>query len=285
MSSAAEVAPEQSSFKVPQWWRDPRVAVALILFTYLVLGFTFLGFNRSPWQVAVTSISACALEGGLTWAIKRTIIFPLSALVTSFGLSLLLNYSHSFGLLFVPVLLAIGSKYILTFNRKHAYNPAQIAVTLCLLFSQGLITSAPAYQWNGIASADFDNTGRRGMIVTHMFQGPSIYKNEGPLTDPNEWIGFQLEATGTTCNRSGVGSVVTLMYEQNGKEVALTQQKQVATGFDAQNDPRLHFGLGHKAKNTRVKVKWCGGPETTTSNISTNTYQTLYMNYHSLCMN
>jgi Na+-translocating ferredoxin:NAD+ oxidoreductase RnfD subunit len=131
---------------------DPRYPVLLLLLGYLTLGFTVLGFNRSPFQALVTSISAVSLELILSWTLNRKLVFPLSALITSIGLSLLLNYSHSFYLLFVPVLFAIGSKYVFQFKGKHTFNPAMMGVALSLLFTKELITSAPAYQWNGISS-------------------------------------------------------------------------------------------------------------------------------------
>jgi Na+-translocating ferredoxin:NAD+ oxidoreductase RnfD subunit len=131
-------------------FKDPRITVALLLFTYLCLGFTVLGFNRSPAQVALTSLIACSLELFFMKIIRKRVEFPLSALITSFGLSLLLNYSHGFWLVFFPVFFAIGSKYIFTLEGKHVFNPAQIAVVFSLFFSGDLITAAPAYQWNGL---------------------------------------------------------------------------------------------------------------------------------------
>jgi len=131
---------------------DTRIIIIFILTLYLVLGFTVLGFNRTPLQAIVTTIATCLFEVSLTKLFRKKWIFPLSALVTSCSLSLLLNYSQNFWILLVPVFFAIGSKYILTFNGRHVFNPAQVAVTSCLLFSSGLITAAPAYQWNGIES-------------------------------------------------------------------------------------------------------------------------------------
>jgi len=116
--------------------------VLLILGTYLLLGFTVLGFNRSPLQVLVTSASACALEFALVWIFRKRREFPLSTLITSFGLSILLNYGRDYFLLLVPVFFAIGSKFVFTFEGKHAYNPAMLGVTLSLLFSRELISTA-----------------------------------------------------------------------------------------------------------------------------------------------
>jgi len=132
---------------------DPRYFIFSILLTYLILGFTILGFNRTPLQALATSLSAMFLEMLLTYFLKgKKLHFPFSALITSLSLTLLLNYSHNYYLLLVPVFFAIGSKYILVFNNKHVFNPAQAGVTLTLLFCGHLITSAPAYQWYGMES-------------------------------------------------------------------------------------------------------------------------------------
>ena len=150
---------------IPQsalWWKpkellkefrqDPRWPVALILFTYLVLGITVLGFNRSPAQIVITTVAAAAMELLFSKVFKGHFTFPLSAIITSFGLSLLLNYSHSYAVVLLPVFFAIGSKYIFTVNGRHIYNPGLFGVVASLLLTESLITASPAYQWNGIGS-------------------------------------------------------------------------------------------------------------------------------------
>lgn len=131
---------------------DPRIPVAAILFIYLVLGLTVLGFNRTPWQALTTTASCLLFELVLHRIFKKVWLFPLSALITSLSLSFLLNYSHDFFLLFVPLFFAIGSKYVFTFRGRHALNPAMVGVSLSLLFSEEMVTAAPAYQWNGISA-------------------------------------------------------------------------------------------------------------------------------------
>jgi len=130
---------------------DPRIIAGSILFGYLILGFTVLGFNRTPFQALVTTFSTCAFEVLLSRIFRGKWIFPSGALITSFSLSILLNYSHNFYVLFIPVFFSIAMKYLLTFNDKHIFNPAQSGVSLSLLFASSLITSSPAYQWNGIS--------------------------------------------------------------------------------------------------------------------------------------
>ena len=131
---------------------DPRISIALILLGYLLLGFTVLGFNRSPFQAVMTSVSACGFEMILCRIFRGKWMVPLSALITSLSLSILLNYSHDFFILFVPVFFAIGTKYVFTFQGRHVFNPALAGVTLSLVFAGSLITAAPSYQWNGIES-------------------------------------------------------------------------------------------------------------------------------------
>jgi hypothetical protein len=49
---------------------DPRLSICFLLFSYLVLGITVLGFNRTPIQILTTSFSACLLEMALFYFFK-----------------------------------------------------------------------------------------------------------------------------------------------------------------------------------------------------------------------
>ena len=131
-------------------WRDPRVPFAAILTGYVVLGVAWLGFNRSPGQVLAIVALGCTLDVALHWALrKRELILPLSAFITSLSLAILLNYAHDYALLALPVFLAIGSKYLLTVDGRHHYNPSLFGVAVTLLTAGHLISAAPAYQWGG----------------------------------------------------------------------------------------------------------------------------------------
>ncbi len=129
--------------------KDPRIPFACILSLYAVLGCTTLGFNRNPVQILLTVAAAGLLELGLHRALKGTWILPLSAYISGVSLSLLLNYSHNYYLLFFPVFFTIASKYLFTFQGRHVFNPSLFGVVIALKLGGGLFASAPAYQWGG----------------------------------------------------------------------------------------------------------------------------------------
>ena len=132
------------------WRRDPRVPFAIILTTYVVMGTLWLGFNRSPQQILTTIAAGCVLDMALHWWLrKRELLVPLSAYISALSIAILLNYAHDQWLLFLPIFLTIGSKYLFTFEGKHVFNPSLFGVAVTLLIAGHLISAAPAYQWGG----------------------------------------------------------------------------------------------------------------------------------------
>jgi enediyne biosynthesis protein E4 len=146
---------------------DPRLPFALILTAYAVLGCTVLHFNRNPAQIFLTVVSACLLDMALNYLLRgRRLLLPISAYITGVSLALLLNYSHNNYLLFLPVYLAIGSKYVFTYEGRHIYNPSMFGIAVSLLLGGDLITTAPAYQWGGSwAMSAFILTGALSLFV------------------------------------------------------------------------------------------------------------------------
>ena len=132
-------------------WKDPRWAFGALLTLYGILGFTVFGFNRSPWQMLFIVVSGSALEVLYSRVVRGVAVFPLSAWISCCSLAILLNYSHGSLLPFLPVLLCIGGKHILTTKGRHVFNPSMFAVAVALLIGRELITAAPAYQWDGNA--------------------------------------------------------------------------------------------------------------------------------------
>lgn len=111
------------------------------------------------------------------------------------------------------------------------------------------------YDGRAVALADFWNRGVLDAVVAHQ-RGPLLlYRN---TVDPdNGWIAFELEGAGG--NRGAVGAQVRVTWDGQ------TQFQEVvsASGFCAQNQRRLHFGLGRAAAVERVVVRWPSGVEET----------------------
>ena len=145
-----KVQPKQasSSWEIPKL-NDLRIPFAAILTFYGILGVTLLGFNRTPWQLLFIVASGSLLDMGLARVLHGRKIIPLSAYISCCSIGLLLNYAHSSWILILPVFLTIASKYILTFNGRHVFNPSLFGLAACLLFTNEVITAAPAYQWAG----------------------------------------------------------------------------------------------------------------------------------------
>lgn len=131
---------------------DARYVVTFILLSYNILGITVLGFNRSWLQVLVTVLAGLSLHIFYDLLFYRKFYFPISAITSSLGLCILVNYGHSLIYPLVPIFFAISSKYFFNFKGKHTFNPAMMGVTLSLLIASEFISSAPAYQWNGIGA-------------------------------------------------------------------------------------------------------------------------------------
>jgi hypothetical protein len=86
-----------------------------------------------------------------------------------------------------------------------------------------------------------------------------IYKNT--VNPQNAWIEFALE--GTSSNRSAIGAQVTLYW--NGQQQI--QLVSGGSGFAAQNDRRLHFGLGKNPQIEKAVIRWPSGKVQTVENL------------------
>jgi len=152
-------------FRIPTH-DDPRLRVFGLLSVYIILGITILGFNRSPSQILLVVVTCCVFDVVLHKLIKGQWLFPFSALITGLSLSILVNYAHGGYVVLIPIFFAISSKYLITFNGRHVFNPALFGIVAALLLGDNMLSVSPAYQWGGgIAMAAFIVTAAI-MIVT-----------------------------------------------------------------------------------------------------------------------
>ncbi|MGE5113167.1 MAG: CRTAC1 family protein [Acidobacteriaceae bacterium] len=111
-----------------------------------------------------------------------------------------------------------------------------------------------------VALADLWNTGVLDVVVANQ-RGPLlIFKNT--VAPGQKWIEFQLE--GTSSNRTAIGAEVTLFW--NGQQQV--QEVSGGSGFCAQNDRRIHFGLGTDPQIQKAVIRWPSGKTQTLNNLS-----------------
>jgi hypothetical protein len=107
------------------------------------------------------------------------------------------------------------------------------------------------YDGRAVAVADLWNRGVLDVVVANQNGPLLVYRNT--VAPGNAWIEFELE--GTTSNRSAIGAQVTLYW--NGQRQV--QDVSGGSGFSAQNQRRLHFGLGKTAEVKMAVIRWPTG--------------------------
>lgn len=124
------------------------------------------------------------------------------------------------------------------------------------------IGATDRYDGRGVAFADLGNRGSLDVLVANQ-RGPLLlYRNQ---VDPDRnWIAFDLE--GTRSNRSAIGARVLVQW----REQQQLQEVVAASGYAAQNQRRLHFGLGDHGEVDRVSIRWPSGQEQTIESPTVN---------------
>jgi enediyne biosynthesis protein E4 len=111
------------------------------------------------------------------------------------------------------------------------------------------------YDGRAVALADLGNRGALDVIVANQ-RGPLlVYRNT--VQPGRHWVDFQLE--GTASNRSAIGARVELRWNNKVQ----VQEVSGGSGFSAQNQRRLHFGLGASAAVDEAVIRWPSGRQQT----------------------
>jgi enediyne biosynthesis protein E4 len=114
-----------------------------------------------------------------------------------------------------------------------------------------LVGVRDVYDGRSIALADFENRGVLDVVTANQNGPLLLYKTT--VAPENKWIEFELE--GRQTNRSAIGAQVTV-YWKGKKQV---QEVSGGSGFCAQNQKRLHFGLGKIDGVEKVEIRWSSG--------------------------
>jgi hypothetical protein len=114
-----------------------------------------------------------------------------------------------------------------------------------------VVGATDTFDGRSVAQADFWNRGVLDVVVANQ-RGPLLlYKNM--VSPENQWVELDLE--GTQSNKSAIGAQVRVFWN-NQQQV---QEVSGGSGFCAQNQRRLHFGLGKNARLEKVEIRWPSG--------------------------
>lgn len=120
-----------------------------------------------------------------------------------------------------------------------------------------------------LAVLDFDNDGDLDVLISHLDKNgtPALLRNDGG--NSNHWLGISL--IGKNGSTSAAGAKVTL-YTGAKKYVMVNQW---ATSYLANNDPRIHFGLGREKKIEQLEISWPDGKKEVYNKIESDRYITI----------
>lgn len=123
------------------------------------------------------------------------------------------------------------------------------------------------YDSRAVALADLNNDGSLEILVASQKAPFKIYKNT--VADKQNWIEFNLK--GTKSNQSAIGAEVEVFWGSNRQ----VQQLTSASGFSAQNQRPLLFGLGEADQVKKVIIKWPAGKVDTIKTPKINSTHTI----------
>jgi enediyne biosynthesis protein E5 len=131
---------------------DPRYYQIAVLSTLLAYGVFALDFGIHAYNAVAIVLTAQCAQFVATRLVGLARFDPLSAMITSLSLTLLLRTDVIF-LAVLAALIAIGSKFILRFRGKHIFNPANVALIVLMFSSERAWVSSG--QWGSAAIGAF----------------------------------------------------------------------------------------------------------------------------------
>ncbi len=122
--------------------RDARYLQAAVLCLYAVVAREVFHFERSHWTTLTCVATAVSLDLLLGRFYYKKVIFPLSAIIIGLASSLLID-APSVLTYVAATALGISSKTLITYKRKHLFNPANFGLVVMLLVFPNRLTGMP----------------------------------------------------------------------------------------------------------------------------------------------
>lgn len=137
--------------------RDPRLHIALVIFTLHVLGQVEFNFELSIPQIAASILTCALLEVGITFWKQRVILWPASAMLTGNGIAFILRIPgtehgdwwslHGIWIYIAVAAVSLLSKYLIRFRGRHIFNPSNFGLVIFFLLLGSTRTEPLEFWW------------------------------------------------------------------------------------------------------------------------------------------
>ena len=121
------------------------------------------------------------------------------------------------------------------------------------------------------SAGDFDDDGDIDLLLSGPGIAMKLYRNISNFG--NHWI--NITCTGTRSNRSALGTKVRAKAIINGNPVWQLREISAQNSFNAQNDLRVHFGLGDATTIDSLRFEWPSGIVQVQTNVTADQFLTV----------
>jgi hypothetical protein len=118
-----------------------------------------------------------------------------------------------------------------------------------------------------LAVGDIDNDGDLDILLNNVGQSADLLRNDGG----NRSNSLLVRTIGRKSTRGGIGARLKLTVD--GK--VLRRDVKSGSSYLAQNDPRIHFGMGKSPRADRLEILWPSGVVDVVSDINANQFITV----------
>ena len=132
--------------------RDPRLYQIVVLGLLVSYGVVVLDFGIHWYSALAITATALLVQFAGTRLAGLPSFDPRSPLITALSLTLLLRTDYVL-LAMAAAAIAIGSKFLIRFNGKHMFNPANVAIVSMMMLSDRVWISTG--QWGNAAIGAF----------------------------------------------------------------------------------------------------------------------------------
>jgi Na+-translocating ferredoxin:NAD+ oxidoreductase RnfD subunit len=142
---------------------DPRLHVAVVIFTLQILGQTVLGFRVSIAQILVCLVTAALIEFVVAFFRDHIVMWPASGLLTGNSVAFILRVPGTVhgqwwslrgaGIFVLAVAVSMASKYFIRRRGQHIFNPSNLGLVACFLALGPQLTEPQDLWWIGLSPA------------------------------------------------------------------------------------------------------------------------------------